>query len=275
MHAMLGTAPRKSLVLFAHQTCVCLITMKWNRNAVFAPVIYKLHNIQHEAAVNFVNQYLHSFMLGKSTPHLICLIIQPGFISAKILTFTIIGNLHKITSKSMECHHIMLRFMWGVLWVQLKLWCPFTLFKTINYMDMEHILILLSGHLPPVGKTMKQLTQQTKLKYWALQYILVLGIPANLDSTANLHLTTYIAGTPKISNSANGNVFLILLPPCEWGPLARTRKLPQISLKVCGVLFSQRLQLSKFAHNKLNTSTHRPCITFRLFYKTCVKLQFL
>ena len=138
MRAILGTVHRKSLVLRAHQTCVCLITMKWNRTAAFAPVIYKLYNIQHEVTLNFVIQYLHSFILGKSTAHLIYLIIQPTFISAKILSFTITGSLHKITSKSMEWHHIMLRLMCWVLWVQLKLWSSVTLFKNINYMDMEH-----------------------------------------------------------------------------------------------------------------------------------------
>jgi hypothetical protein len=95
MHAILGTAPRKSLALLARQSCVCLITMKWNRTAAFPPVIYKLYNKWHEATMNFVNQYLQSFILGKSTAHLICLIIQPGFILAKILTFTIIGSLQK------------------------------------------------------------------------------------------------------------------------------------------------------------------------------------
>jgi len=72
----------------------------------------------------------------------------------------------------------------------------------------------------------------------------------------------YIVGTPKIANGANRNVFLILLPPCEWLTLARTSRQPRISLKVCGDLFSQRLQFSKFAHSKLNTSTHRLCIMF-------------
>lgn len=138
MHAILGTARWKSLMLLAHQTHVCLITMKWNRTAAFAPTFYKLYNIQHEATLNFVIQYLRSFMLGMSSTHLISLIIQPGFISANILSFSIIGSLHKITSKSMEWHHITLRFMCGMLWVQLKLWGPSTLFKNINYMDMEH-----------------------------------------------------------------------------------------------------------------------------------------